>query len=626
MRAALLMLLAVATRSVRAVRLPPTRAALVGRGRAPAAAVRAMCTPIPTVDPETGEPLSKSAIKKLQKQAAIAAKKAAKKAEKAAAGGGADAAAGGGGGGGGAPAAEEPAAAYSFTDVGVVQSVPGLRAGRAYAPIATLGAAGGPAAGDEVWVRGRLYRIRAKGNQCFLVLRAGALHTVQAVFFKQKETPTQSKAMLNALGELTEESVVDIRGSLVEAKVDGCSVSTLELAIEAVELVSSAEPKLPFELDDAARSEAEIDASEGTDRPLPRLGQDLRLNNRWIDLRVPANLAIMKVQSEVCALFRDSLRSQGFVEIHTPKLIAGESEGGADVFRTDYFGEPACLAQSPQLYKQMVRNRRPQTHATHRATADHVPRATPLQAIAADLDRVFEIGPVFRAENSNTRRHLCEFTGLDMEMAFTQHYDEVIGVLHNMFVAVFEGLEENLADDLAAVRAQYPSAAPRTTAAPCVVHWEEAMEMLEAAEGVDAPGFDDLSTAQERALGELVAEKYGTDFYFLDRFPSAVRPFYTMPCADDGRYSNSYDIFLRGEEICSGAQRVHVPEMLEAAVVAKTGKVDAGLRPYIDSMRHGMPPHGGAGIGLERLVFLYLNLDNVRKASMFPRTPGRCAP
>ena len=144
--------------------------------------------------------------------------------------------------------------------------------------------------------------------------------------------------------------------------------------------------------------------------------------------------------------------------------------------------------------------------------------------------------------------------------------------------------------------------------------------------GVDAPGFDDLSTAQERALGELVAEKYGTDFYFLDRFPSAVRPFYTMPCADDGRYSNSYDIFLRGEEICSGAQRVHVPEMLEAAVVAKTGKVDAGLRPYIDSMRHGMPPHGGAGIGLERLVFLYLNLDNVRKASMFPRTPGRCAP
>ena len=241
MRAALLMLLAVATRSVRAVRLPPTRAAL-RRPRGAAARRRRRCARCARRSrrwrPETGEPLSKSAIKKLQKQAAIAAKKAAKKAEKAAAGGGADAAAGGGGGGGGAPAAEEPPAAYSFTDVGVVQSVPGLRAGRAYAPIATLGAAGGPAAGDEVWVRGRLYRIRAKGNQCFLVLRAGALHTVQAVFFKQKETPTQSKAMLNALGELTEESVVDIRGSLVEAKVDGCSVSTLELAIEAIELVS----------------------------------------------------------------------------------------------------------------------------------------------------------------------------------------------------------------------------------------------------------------------------------------------------------------------------------------------------------------------------------------------------
>ena len=148
--------------------------------------------------------------------------------------------------------------------------------------------------------------------------------------------------------------------------------------------------------------------------------------------------------------------------------------------------------------------------------------------------------------------------------------------------------------------------------------------MLEEA-GEEAPGLDDLSTAQERALGRLVKAQRGTDLWFLDRFPAAVRPFYTMPCADDGRHSNSYDVFLRGEEICSGAQRIHDVAMLEAQLEAK-GVPPEPLKAYVDSMRHGMPPHGGGGIGLERLVFLYLGLDNVRKASMFPRDPNRCTP
>ncbi len=291
-------------------------------------------------------------------------------------------------------------------------------------------------------------------------------------------------------------------------------------------------------------------------------------------------------------------RRRGFTEIHTPKLIAGESEGGAGVFKTDYFGQTACLAQSPQLYKQM--------------------------AIASDLDRVFEIAPVFRAENSNTRRHLCEFTGLDLEMAFHLHYNEVIGLLHQMFVHIFDGLETRHADELAAIRAQYPSERPRWTEQPCIVHWEEGMRMLDEA-GVGSAGLDDLNSEQERALGAAVAERYGTDLYFLDRFPTDVRPFYTMPCPDDARYSNSYDVFLRGQEICSGAQRVHEPELLIERILAKQAPLEP-LAAYIDSMRHGMPPHGGGGIGLERLVFLYLGLDNVRKASMFPRDPNRCSP
>ena len=150
------------------------------------------------------------------------------------------------------------------------------------------------------------------------------------------------------------------------------------------------------------------------------------------------------------------------------------------------------------------------------------------------------------------------------------------------------------------------------------------MRLLEEA-GEEAPGLDDLNMAQERALGRIVAEKFGTDFFFLDRFPSDVRPFYTMPCPDDERYSNSYDVFLRGEEICSGAQRVHEPQLLIERIEAKGASVDS-LQAYIDSMRHGMPPHGGGGVGLERVVFLYLGLDNVRKASLFPRDPSRCSP
>ena len=150
------------------------------------------------------------------------------------------------------------------------------------------------------------------------------------------------------------------------------------------------------------------------------------------------------------------------------------------------------------------------------------------------------------------------------------------------------------------------------------------MQMLTDA-GEEAPGLDDLNTQQERTLGKLVAEQLGTDFYFLDRFPADVRPFYTMPCPDDARYTNSYDVFLRGEEICSGAQRVHEPAMLEKSIAVKGLPLEP-LQAYIDSMRYGMPPHGGCGIGLERLVFLYLNLDNVRKASMFPRDPRRLTP
>ncbi|WZZ81631.1 hypothetical protein YC2023_102203 [Brassica napus] len=240
----------------------------------------------------------------------------------------------------------------------------------------------------------------------------------------------------------------------------------------------------------------------------------------------------------------------GFVSIHTPKLLASSSEGGSAVFRLDYEGQPVCLAQSPQLHKQM--------------------------AICGDLRRVFVVGPVFRAEDSFTHRHLCEFVGLDAEMEIYKDYSEF--------------LEKTL----------------RLT-------FEEGTQMLKEA-GVEVDPLGDLNTESERKLGQLVLEKYKTEFYILHRFPTAVRPFYTMPCADNPLYSNSFDVFIRGEEIMSGGQRVHVPEVLEKRARECGIDVRSASTRWIRSF------------GLERVVMLFCAQNNIRKTSLLPRDPQRLSP
>jgi len=456
-----------------------------------------------------------------------------------------------------------------------------------------------------------------------MIIRSDAFYTVQACHFKDKDEPEASKSLIKFSANIPLESIVDIMGVVASADVKSCSQSNVEIQIRKIYTVSRAPVVLPFLIEDASRSQSEIDATADSERPLigvsqvresksmcllnlftnshalfPTNKQDMRLNSRWLDLRVPANNAIMRIRSGVSQLFREALLAEGFMEINSPKLIAGESEGGSDVFRTDYFGRSACLAQSPQLYKQM--------------------------AISADLGRVFEIGPVFRAENSNTRRHLCEFTGLDLEMAITEHYDEALGVLHRMFRHIFSNLETRFAKELSVVRQQYPSDPVQFTEQPLVLHWPEAMALLKNA-GIQVDDMADLSSAVELQLGQLVKDKYNADFFILDQYPSAVRPFYTMLNATNPLFSNSYDIFIRGQEICSGAQRCHESGQLERQIIAK-GINPEPLQFYIEAFKHGVPPHAGAGIGLERVVFLYLGLDNVRKASLFPRDPGRCSP
>jgi aspartyl-tRNA synthetase len=287
-----------------------------------------------------------------------------------------------------------------------------------------------------------------------------------------------------------------------------------------------------------------------------------------------------------------------FVEIHSPKLIGGSSEGGANVFKLKYFNQDACLAQSPQLYKQM--------------------------ALCGDLQRVFEIGPVFRAEDSNTNRHLCEFTGLDMEMEFKNHYFEVLDVLGEMLCFLFNEIKSRHARELSVINDQYPFEEFKCAIPVVKLHFKEGVQMLKEA-GIEQDPLDDLDTANEKTLGALVRAKYDTDFYMLYGYPEAARPFYTMLDPHDPNYTNSYDFFMRGEEITSGAQRIHEPALLAERAKAKGIAVET-IQDYIDAFKYGAPTHGGAGFGLERIVKFYCNLHNIRKASLFPRDPKRLTP
>jgi len=278
-------------------------------------------------------------------------------------------------------------------------------------------------------------------------------------------------------------------------------------------------------------------------------------------------------------------------------MINSASEGGANVFKINYFQGSAYLAQSPQLFKQM--------------------------AVCSDFERVFEIGPVFRAENSNTHRHLTEFVGLDMEMAFRFHYHEVLDVLDEMFIHIFDGLQK-LTSELNTIRKQFPFEDLVYHRPSLRLKFTEAIAMLRAA-GENIGDYDDMGTAQEKLLGKLVKEKYNTDFFMLDKFPSAIRPFYTMEDPHDPKYSNSYDFFIRGEEILSGAQRIHDAAMLVQKAKEKNVSTDL-IQSYIDAFKYGAPPHAGGGVGMERVVMLYLGLKNIRKTSMFPRDPSRLNP
>ena len=511
--------------------------------------------------------------------------------------------------------------------------------------------------GQNVKLRVRLQRSRIKGKSGFLVLREG-VYTIQACLFV--EDGKISKQMVDFAKSLRLESYVDVTAKVqkVQKPVESCTQKDVELAIETLFLVVSAPKVLPFQMEDALRKvnpeleeddyqqkkkeenkeekkeeekkeEKEGEQKEGENKEESKedkknkkkekkkekkekkeeekkdkekleivVKMNTRLDNRVFDLRVPTTQAIFKLQSGVAHLFREYLDSKNFIEIHSPKLIGGASEGGSNVFKFKYFNQDACLAQSPQLYKQMC--------------------------IISDFKRVYEIGPVFRAENSFTSRHLCEFTGLDIEMEIKEHFFEVLDILGELFYFIFNGLNQRYAKELEIVNNQYPFEPLILTPEVLKLPWAEGIKLL-TENGYKQDINEDLDTENEKALGRLVHEKYKTDFYILYGYPKSARPFYTMPDPKDDNFTNSFDAFIRGEEVLSGAQRIHDYDLLLQKVKEKEINPET-LSDYLNAFKLGAPAHGGAGIGLERVVKLFIGLGNIKKCVLFPRDPKRLRP
>lgn len=251
-------------------------------------------------------------------------------------------------------------------------------------------------------------------------------------------------------------------------------------------------------------------------------------------------------------------------------------------------------------------------------------------AIAADFERVYEIGPVFRAEDSNTPRHLTEYTGLDLEMALEEHYHEALDVIDGMFKNLWQGIYDRYQPEIELISKYYQHDKVLWLEETPRIAFQDGVQLLIDDGWVDEEGnppskLEDLATRAEIRLGAIVREKYKTDYYILDKFPASVRPFYTMPDPEDPRYTNSFDIFMRGQEILSGGQRIHDPQFLEKNMKQKGVKPESMLE-YIEGFRWGAPPHAGCGIGLERLTYLFLNLGNIRLASLFHRDPKSFPP
>jgi nondiscriminating aspartyl-tRNA synthetase len=324
-------------------------------------------------------------------------------------------------------------------------------------------------------------------------------------------------------------------------------------------------------------------------RPALAAGLSVLLDHAAVTWRHPARRARWEVAAASLRGFRSALDAEGFTEIQTPKFVSSATESGASVFTVDYFGRPAFLAQSPQFYKQTM---------------------------VGVFERVYETGPVFRAEPHDTARHLAEYVSLDAEVGFITDHRDVLHVLRHALAGMISGIRaqaQQAVDLLGITLPQIPGEIP-------VIHFRDALKIVGA-----PPDEPDLAPAHERALGQWAAETHGSDFVAVEGYPMEKRPFYTHPGPGDQRWSNSFDLLFRGVELVTGGQRLHRHSDYVAAIRAR-GEDPADYSGYLEAFAHGMPPHGGFAIGLERWTSRLTRSDNIREVTLFPRDLHRLTP
>ena len=417
--------------------------------------------------------------------------------------------------------------------------------------------------GDRVTLFGWVHEIRDLGGLVFVILR-------DREGFAQITLPKKvvDASVFKLAKKLKRESVVRVDGTVkAEPKAPG----GFEIIPERIEVLNESAVPLPLEVTEKVPAEL-----------------DTRLDHRFMDLRRPRVQAVFRIRHQVMQSVREFLSKEGFIEVHTPKIVSTATEGGTELFPLSYFEKEAFLNQSPQLYKQVL--------------------------MAAGFEKVFEIGPIFRAEEHNTTRHLNEAVSIDIEMSFTDH-EGVMNVLERLIAKVYEDVSEKCA--------RYLEWLNVTLEIPQIpferISYDEALEIA-ASKGEEIPWGEDLSTAALKHVGNEIG-----GFYFIVDWPTESKPFYAMPYEHKPEISKSFDLMCGWLELASGAQRIHKYDMLVESIKSK------GLEPesfgfYLEAFRYGMPPHAGWGLGAERLLMAMLDLKNIREATLFPRDRHRLVP
>lgn len=424
--------------------------------------------------------------------------------------------------------------------------------------------------GDEVTVKGAIHRIKDMGDFAFVNIRSPR-RVFQCVW--EKDTAGFD------IKELCVEDWVIVKGNIAadERSPLGFDIRMMELT-----RVGGPAEKLPLEI--------------SNDRKMKNLQLETLLDERVITLRNPRIRAIMKVADGVMYGFRQFLRQEGFTEFVPPKMVMGGAEGGADMFMVKYFDQRAYLNQSPQQYKQ---------------------------AMVGVFEKVFTVGPVFRGENSNTPRHLTEFQGLDLEMGYIDSFEDLMELEARMFKYIFRLLNEEYSLELDLVLGA-GTRLPEIDRIPQIC-FAQAKELYaeETKKKIQDPV--DLSPEEEKWLGQYFLEKTGSPLVFVTHYPSVKRPFYAMDDPENPRYTLSYDLLLYGLEITTGGQRIH--DYHEQVAKMKKRRMDpADFEGYLTMHKYGLPPHGGFGLGMERIVQKLLGLTNIREATAFPRDRNRLVP